>query len=207
MTEQKKPMVNSAGERELIKMEEKFEEFKQEVKELSSTNLALPKLETENQTKLSARDLDKSKEIYLKPSKSIGPGKGEKFNEAFREEYTFRKEYVNFIAENSILGETIEIWTKPFPGMNCDYWEVPVNKPVWGPRFLAEQIASRSYVVYEMNEVSDQERYMPQNKIESNFAGGIYGKIVGKRIENRMKAFPVSQRKSIFMGETAFKSA
>jgi len=64
----------------------------------------------------------------------------------------FQKEYVQFIAENKeIIGETIEIWTRPFGGMPAEFWKVPVNKPVWGPRYLAEQIKRCYYLVIKTN--------------------------------------------------------
>jgi hypothetical protein len=87
---------------------------------------------------------EKSLEIYLKPSRTIL--NKDKFNEAFRSKYEHDKEYVRFIAENvEIGGERIEIWTRPFPGMPAEFWEVPVNKPIWGPRYLAEQIKRKHY--------------------------------------------------------------
>lgn len=196
MTDNKKPRVNSEGERELIKVEEQFKDFDNQVKSFSMDSNQLPLKETENQTKLSSKDIEKSKGIYLKPSKSVGPGPKENFNEKFRDDYNFRKEIVNFIAENDIIGETIELWTKPFPGMNCEFWQVPVNIPVWGPRHLAERIADCNYRVLEMKE----------EMATQNTAGGqFYGKVVAKSMVSRLKAYPVSERKSIFMGEGGFR--
>ena len=43
------------------------------------------------------------------------------------------------------LSEKIEIWTRPYGGIPAEYWEVPSNKPVWGPRYLAEQIKRARY--------------------------------------------------------------
>lgn len=92
-----------------------------------------------------------SNEIYLKPSRTIL--NKDKFNETFRSKYEHDKEYVRFIAENvEVGGERIEIWTRPYPGMPAEFWEVPVNKPIWGPRYLAEQIKRKHYNRFRMED-------------------------------------------------------
>jgi len=154
---------------------------------------AAPKQETEGQTKMSQVDIAKSKDIYLKPKKSIGSK--EKFNEDYRKEYEFQKEYVQFIAENNeIIGETIDLWTKPFAGMPAEEWDVPTNKPVWGPRYLAEQIKRAFY-----------HRMTMENKvIENNGVGQMYGQMAVDTTIQRLDARPVSSRKSVFMGAASF---
>ena len=100
----------------------------------------------EPQTKISQSDIAKSKDVYLKPAKTIGSK--ERFNEKFREDYNFSKEYVQFIAENKeCIGETTELWTKPYPGLPAEFWQVPSNKPVWGPRYLAERIKGCAHII------------------------------------------------------------
>ena len=89
-----------------------------------------PKMETAPQTKMSQNEIAKSKDIYLKPDKVISCR--EKFNEKYREDFNFGKEYVQFVGEHKeLIGENIEIWTKPFAGVPAEYWIVPTNKPVW----------------------------------------------------------------------------
>jgi hypothetical protein len=153
-----------------------------------------PKEETEPQTKIAQRDMDKLKDIYLKPEKVIGSK--EKFNERFRASYDFDKEYVHFIAENNeLIGETMEFWTKPYPGLGAEFWKVPCNKPVWGPRYVAEQIKRKSY----------HRLVMQQNQITSaDGAGQYYGQMVANTTVQRLDARPVSTRKSIFMGAEKF---
>src|SRR5882672_357728 len=149
---EKPKMKNSESERQLDKAETQSQAFEEDLKQmtLDRTNEA-PKQELEQQTKLSNKDLEKSNDIYLKPSKSIGSR--EKFNENYRDEYNFQKEYVRFIAENKeIIGETIEMWTKPFAGMPAEFWQVPTNKPIWGPRYLAEQITKCKYHRFVMQD-------------------------------------------------------
>jgi hypothetical protein len=114
------------------------------------------------------------------------------FDEKYRDEYNFSKEYVCFIAEHrEIIGEKIEIWTKKFRGIPSEYWEVPSGKPVWGPRYLAERIAACSY-----NRLKTEDRV-----IESGHMGTITGAIVVDQKIQRLDAVPANKtRRSIFMG-------
>ena len=193
MTE-KKMKVNSEGNKELEKAQEQFDAFDKQVKDMTLDRLnTAPKEETQPQTELSQKDIERAKEVYLKPKRTIGSK--EKFNEKFRENYNFDKEYVNFIAENKeIIGETIDLWTKPYPGMPAEEWEVPTNKPVWGPRYLAEQIKRKFYHRLVMQQSSSQSQ------------GGMqfYGQMAVDTTIQRLDAIPVSKRKSIFMGSGAF---
>jgi len=155
---------------------------------------AAPKQEVEQQTKLSSREMAASKDVYLKPVKTVA--RRDKFNENFREHYNFDKEYVCFTAENrEIIGEKIEIWTGKYAGTPVEYWEVPVNKPVWGPRYLAEQIKKCSYHRFVMRE---------STIIESSGYGQMYGAMAVDTTVQRLDAVPASTRKSIFMGASGF---
>jgi len=150
--------------------------------------------DVEPQTKLSQIDIAKSTDIYLKPYSSISAH--DKFNEKFRDSYNFDKEYVQFVAENKeIIGEMIEIWTRPYGGMPAEFWKVPVNKPVWGPRYLAEQIKRCSYhrLVMQQNVVTG-----------SNQFGYDQGRMIADTVVQRLDAMPVSSRKSVFMGAANF---
>jgi len=189
-------------DKDLQKAAEQFDKFDSEIKSMTMDRLnTAPKEEVEPQTKLSSTEIGKSKDIYLKPERTLPPGtdpksgRVEQFNDKFREQYNYDKEYVQFIAENKeILGETIEMWTKPYPGMNCEFWKVPTNKPVWGPRYLAEQIKRKNY-----------HRLMMQDK-PTNMEGGMtyYGQMTVDTTIQRLDAMPVSKRKSIFMGSNSF---
>ena len=121
---------NSESAKELDKLEGQFNEFEKQINDLTLDRMNVaPKQDVEPQTKLASSEISKIPEHYLKPSRAIGSR--EKFNEKFRDKYNFSKEYVHFTAENKeIIGETIELWTKPFPGMPAEFWQVPVNKPV-----------------------------------------------------------------------------
>lgn len=196
MTDIKKPTPKSSlAEQELDRVQHQFETFDENVKALTHDRMnATPKHEEEQQTKLSQNQIANSKDIYLKPKRTISSQ--EKFNENYRKEYEFDKEYVQFIAENKeIIGESIEMWTKPYAGMPAEQWVVPVNKPVWAPRYLAEQIKRKYYHRLKMeNSMSSGSDHM----------GQYYGAMAVDTTIQRLDAIPVSTRKSIFFGANTF---
>lgn len=191
MAEKAKPKIN---ESEMDKLEKQFEKFDNEVKELTQDRMNLaPKMDIEPQTKLSSSEIEKSKDIYLKPTRAIGSR--EKFNESYRESYNFDKEYVQFVAENNeIKGESLEMWTKPYAGMPAELWNIPVNKPVWAPRYVAEQIRRKSYHRLKMEDRA------------TGSEGGMqyYGSMAVDTTVQRLDARPVSSKKSVFMGSRTF---
>jgi len=184
----------SLVEKELDKLEKQFEAYDTNVKELTLDRMNMaPKQETESQTKLSQKDIEKSKDIYLKPRRSIGSK--EKFNEDYRKDYEFSKEYVYFTAENKeLIGDSMEFWTKPFPGLPAEEWVVPANKPVWAPRYVAEQIKSCKYHRLRMdNTVTGADGH-----------GQYYGSMAVDTTVQRLDAIPVSKKRSVFMGASNF---
>lgn len=192
----KKP-TNSASEKELDRADDQFKEFEKQIKDLTVDNLSLAKFEdVEPQTKIAESDKAKMTELYLKPNRQISSV--EKFNEKFRDKYNYDKEYVFFTAENNeVIGEDITLWTKPYPGLPAQEWIVPTNKPLWAPRYVAERIKGCKY-----------HRLRMENKqIGSDHAGQYMGYLVAKTTIQRLDAFPETQRKSIFMGQSAFKAA
>lgn len=195
MTEVKKPKVTSSlAQQELDNAQKQFDKFDTEIKQMTLDRMnEAPQREEETQTKISQSDLSKSKDTYLKPVRAISCR--EKFNEDYRKEYEFDKEYVQFIAENKeIIGETIEIWTRPYPGLPAEFWKVPCNKPVWGPRYLAEQIKRCRY-----------HRMIMQDRVSSaDGMGQYYGSMAIDSTVQRLDALPVSTRKSVFMGASGF---
>ena len=181
-------------DKELEKAAENFEMYDKSVKDLVLDRAnEPPKQETEPQTKMSQQEIRNSKDIYLKPKRTISSR--EKFNEKYRDEYNHAKEYVQFIAEHKeLIGEDIELWTKPFPGVPAEEWQVPTNKPIWGPRYLANQIKRKYY-----------HRLKTENR-PTNSEGGVqyYGAMTVDTTVQRLDAQPVSQKRSIFMGSGAF---
>lgn len=188
----RKPRIpDQKTEVELKKVDNQFSEMERQTKEMThDRRVSHPMTDVEPQTKLSSSEIAKSKDIYLKPIKSIGCR--EKFDEKWRNEYNFQKEYVPFIAENhEIIGEEIDLWTRPFPGMPAEEWKVPTNTPVWGPRYLAEQIKRKTYRVLKMDE---------SKGTGDHASGQYYGQLCVESHKPRLNATPVSTRKSIFMG-------
>lgn len=181
-------------ETELEKLEKQVDAFNDNVNQLTLDRMnEAPKKELEPQTKLSSSEIEKSKDIYLKPSRSISSS--QKFNEKFRENWNFDKEYVQFIAENNeCKGDAIEMWTRPYGGVPAEFWQIPTNKPVWGPRHLAEQIKRCCY-----------HRLTMENKaVGQDGAAQYYGAMAVDSTIQRIDARPVSTRKSIFMGAHNF---
>lgn len=196
MSEIKKPIPKtSLAEQELDRAQEQFQAFDDNVKALTLDRMnEAPRQEMEPQTKLSQNQIADAKDIYLKPKRSISSQ--EPFNEKWRADYNFDKEYVYFIAENKeIIGESIECWTKPYPGLPAEEWNVPVNKPIWGPRYLAEQIKRKFYHRLKMQQ--------SVNNGADGF-GQYYGALAVDESVPRLDARPATKTKSIFMGRNTF---
>ena len=195
----KRPKTTNAAEMELDKIQAKFEDFERRIEQLTLDRMnQAPKADVEPQTKISGKELKKSTEVYLKPKRTVSAP--HKFNERFRDEWTFKKQYIQFIAENKeIIGERIEIWTYPFGGVPCEFWEVPTNKPVWGPRYLAEQISRCTYHRLKMTaDVPAGTRSTGVEGIED------YGEFVVDTTINRLDANPVNSNTHVFMGAKNF---
>jgi hypothetical protein len=187
-------MSKVKAETELDKAGKQFDAFEEQINDLTLDRMnEAPKLDVEPQTKMSQVDIEKAKQTYLKPKRAIASR--EKFDEKWRKRYEFDKEYVQFIAENKeIIGESIDLWSKPYPGCPAEEWIVPTNKPVWAPRYVAEQIKKKSY-----HRLTMQDR-----PVGADYAGQYTGQMVVDSTIQRLDAYPVSTRKSIFMGSTNF---
>lgn len=194
MTEEKKAKPKIA-DTELEKLQSQFDKFDENVQEMTLDRMnQAPIKEMEPQTKLAQSEIEKSKDIYLKPARSISSR--EHFNEKWRNDYNFSKEYVRFTAQNSeIIGECIESWTKPFPGMPAEFWKIPVNKPIWAPRYVAERIKACRYHRLVMNETT---------ATASDGLGTFYGAMAVDTTVQRLDALPISTTKSVFMGANSF---
>ncbi len=188
MSEAKKPKIAPT---ELDKLQDQFDNYKEQVDSMTMERMnQAPKLEVEPQTKLSTQELAASKGMYLKPKRSISSR--EKFNEDFRKQYEEAREYVEFIAENrEIIGEEIDLWTKPFPGLPAEQWIVPTNKPVWGPKYLRDQIQRCYY--HRMS--------MQNAPTATDGMGQYYGTMVVDNVVNRLDAYtPTTKRQFSFAG-------
>jgi len=175
--------------KDLEKAAKAADAFEESVKEMTfdRANEAAAK-ETTPQTQMSQAEIKKSKGVYLKPKRTISSR--EKFNSSFEKEYNYKKEYVSFIAENKeIIGETLDFWTKPFAGVPAEEWEVPVNKVVWAPRYVAEQIKGCKYHKFSMED--------KPTTVEGDMT--YYGSMVVDNTVQRLDAQPVNtERTSVF---------
>jgi hypothetical protein len=195
MVDKPKP-TSSLTERELIKAEEQFKAFDDNIQQMTMDRMnQAPKEDVEPLHRLAQKDIVDSKDIYLKPFRTI-PSR-EKFNEKFREDYNFSKEYVKFIPEHKELqGEEITLWTKPYPGCGAEEWKIPTGKPVWAPRYVAERLHGSTY-----------HRLVMQQNVSTGTDGlgtQYYGQMAVDTIVQRLDAIPVSNRKSIYMGAKGF---
>ena len=187
-----KPKASSSfAQTELDKAEKQFEAFDQNVKDLVEARDFKPSGQPEEQqTKLSQSEIAKSTRVELKPKKTIGCK--EKFNDKFTEAWNYAKEMVHFVAENKeIIGETLDLWTRPFPGIPAQEWEVPVNKPIWCPRYLYEQIARKYY-----------HRLVMQDKTitAADGMGAYYGSMAMDTTIQRLEAHLVVENRRVSMG-------
>lgn len=190
-----KPIAKSSlAEKELDNAQAQFKEYDENIKNLTLDRMnQAPKLEQEPIHKIAQADIAQSKDIYLKPHRSIASA--EKFNENYRQDYDHAKEFVYFIAEHrEIIGEDIDVWTKPFAGIPAEWWKVPVGKPLWAPRYVAERIKGCSY-----------HRLVMQNTVtDASGMGQFYGSMAVDSQIQRLDALPATKKRSIFMGSTTF---
>lgn len=197
-----RPKVNSAAQKEIDKAEKNFETFSEEIKKHGSRDINdVPLEESAPQTELSRKEIRNAQEIYLKPKRKIFPaadpktGKPQEFNEKFRKDYEDKREYVRFIAENKeIVGETITLWTKPFPGIPAEEWEIPVNKPVNAPKYVYDNVKRCRYTRLMMDESP------------TNVEGGMtyYGRLIAKQKVERLSASKADEEITISMGTCNF---
>lgn len=190
-----KPTLNTGSAQEQLDVAEKqLDAFEQNIKDLTMDRMnEAPKYEQEAQTKIANKELKKDNAEYLKPVNRVGAK--EKFNEKFRSAYDFAREYVRVIAENKeIIGETIQLWTKPFPGMSAEEWKVPVNRPVYMPRYLAEQIKRKYY----------HRLIMQQSTTGSDGHGTYYGTMAADTTIQRLDCVPAAESNTVFMGNGRF---
>lgn len=182
-------------EKEIHKLDQGFKEYDKSIKSLTLDEMnKAPVEETEPEIKKSTRELQNANYIYLKPKRSISAP--QKFNEEFRPLLEHLRQYVPFVAENKeVVGETICLWTRPIGGMPAEEWEVPVNQPVMGPRYLAEQISRCQYHRIIMDDTQ------PAYNLG---VGTMTGAPTIDKTINRLEARPVSEKRTVFMGGTGF---
>lgn len=191
---EKRPRVNSEGQKELDRVEDQFKNFNESVHEAKEESRKLVAKETEPHVKMSQEEMNRSDVIYLKPKRTF-PSR-EKFNEKFRDEFNRQSEYVEFIAENrEVKGESIDFCIKKFPGQSVEEWVVPVDKPVAAPRYVKERIQDCGYTVFTT-----------ANRDVTGREGGIeyYGQMVAEERRERLAARDYVRKPRIFTGSRSY---
>ena len=187
-----KPRSNSASEREMEKISSQFDSFEKNIKDLTLDRMNEAPLKETAPHEMSQKQMANSKDIYLKPKRTVSCSGKEQFNEKFRDDYNYQKEYVYFTAyHNELIGAPAEFWVRPYGGLPAEEWEVPTGKPVWAPRYVAERIKGCKYHRLSMDETKTT---------GLNSAGTMYGQLVVDNTVQRLDATPASKSKSIFMG-------
>lgn len=178
--------------KEIDKLEQNVAQFENQIKDLTAERPLNIKSEEYEPPKVSQKQIDSS-DLYIKPTRWIADN--QKFNPRFEKEWEYRKEYVHCIlVHNESRGDLIEFWTHPFGGKGAEFWQVPSDKPVWIPRYAAEQLTKCKYHRLRMEE--------GKTRSADNMAT-YYGQMVADTVIQRLDATPINNKKSMFMGAAA----
>lgn len=150
-----KPQLSSGkAQQEIDRVEAQLDAAKEAIDNLSIDKIeseAPQAEELEQQTKISKKQEREYDAPVIKPfSSEPSPGmRNPKFQEVIKrcaKKTAKAKELVRVIVENNeVIGETVEAWIGTLPGEPVTRWIVPVNMPIYIPRFVAEHLASRKY--------------------------------------------------------------
>lgn len=129
---------------------ENLEKTTEEMKNLTVDEInKAPLTEVEPQTKMSKEEVEHYDAPVIKPTRSFPAHSKPSSKEKKERERGW--ELVKCIAENvEIYGEKIEFWLNKYLGDPTHFWEIPVNKPIYLPRFVAEHLATRTYHRFKM---------------------------------------------------------
>lgn len=182
----KTPRVNSEGQKELDKIDGHFQDFHEKIQAHDPFGNKAA-IEEAPQSQLTKKQLD-ADAPYLKPVRSMPRSQGGKdgvkvyFDEKHREQHDRDWEYVKCIVENyEIIGEQVEAWTAKWGCDPAHFWKVPVNKPVWIPRLLAEQLSKCKYHRLRMD----------NTVYDSHAVGAMYGTMIADDVKHRIDCKPV----------------
>lgn len=186
------PKLVAGTQKELEKLDHQFDSYKKQLDNLTLDEMnKAPLKEEPPQIERSVAETRKIEAPYIKPVRSIS-GR-EKFNEKYRSDWEHDKQYVLIEAENKmIIGEQVEMWTKPYAGIPAEFWNIPVNKPINVPRYVANQIKGAKH----------HELHMDDTKTISSDAIAEYqGVMVAKKTIQRLDARKPEMNLSISMGK------
>jgi hypothetical protein len=181
-----------AKNKQLESIERQINQQEDQIKSLTldETNKS-PVLEQESSMQLSQKELAKKPDVYIKPTRTLAPGRKEKFLDAWKSEYESRKQYVEYTVENNeVIGEDVTLWSKPYPGLPMEEWVLPTNKPIWIPKYVAEQVQNCRYHKFIMD----------KTPVNTTGEATYYGAMQVKNTVNRLDAKVVDKRPRVFMG-------
>lgn len=175
----KKPNVTTGlVQKEVDRLDAEFQAKSHQMSNLTQEEISkAPVKEVEPKTNLSRaqiQEIDAPKIVPTMSKRANGKKKPEQ--DALRRRAW---EYVKVICENNeILQEPLQFWHKPMiAGEDCNYWQIPVGRPVYIPRHLAEHIRSRKYHRLIMQE---------EMTVERNQFGEMKGKMVATETRQRL---------------------
>lgn len=173
-----KPKLNAGfAQKEVDRLDSEFDAKQEQMSSLTQDEMnKAPKKEQEPQAVLSKREEKSYDAPVIKPSQTVpGIGKRKPEQDSLRRQAW---ELVKVVVENrESIGESIELWHKaPFGGEPCTFWQLPTNKPIYIPRFLADRIKKCNYHVLTTVEQS----------IGRNEWGEMIGKMVATETRNRL---------------------
>ena len=188
-----KPDATPGAQKELDKAEKQFDQFEKEIKDLTLDSMnAAPKeapsevqvvKETSRRTKTSTSSQN-ARSLLRKSS----------MRSSAKIITSLRNTSNSLRRIKRLLERRLTCGTKPFPGMPAEEWEIPTNKPIWAPRYVAEQIKKCTF----------HRLVMEDRPVSADHAGSYYGSMISKNTIQRLDAHPVVERKSVFMGASGF---
>lgn len=144
-----KPRLQSSeANREVERIDNQIKGIQEGIQKVASQDRAsIPVAETEEQTKLSKKELTNYDAPVIKYVKAFADKA--KLPEKWRAERDHDWELIKVVCENcEIVGEMIEVTTHKWPGDPWAFWQIPVNTPVYIPRHVAKQIHDCHYIRY-----------------------------------------------------------
>ena len=180
----KKPKLASGfAQKEVDRLDDEFKAKAEQAASLTQDDLAKAPMKQED-----VEPFRPKKEILEAPVPRIVPTFSRSPNGKKKpEQDSLRRrawEYVKVICSNAeIPGEQIEFWHKPaISGEECNYWQIPADRPVLIPRHVAEHIKSRKYHRLKMQE---------EITVERSGMGEFKGKMVAEHTLQRLDCTPV----------------
>lgn len=121
------------------KIVRQVEDFSNAVQDMRNAMNKTPEAVSERQMKVTSFQKQFPDALYLEPKHRI-PTKGVRNSEKDKNK-DYLHEYVVGIFESQLVGSKLTLWKDGLPGDDFCMWEIPVNRPVGIPRFLAQHLS------------------------------------------------------------------